>query len=88
MAMMSFFKKHGTKTGQVMTNLILTLSVPTYFRHFCHLQKIGCNSAALIIKTQTIHQIKAMVYVYLLVDLIFETTYEKFEESRFENSVF
>ena len=59
-----------------------------FFSFFTTFRKFSIIQLILIIKTQTIHQIKAMVYGYLLVDLIFETTYEKLEESIFENSVF
>ena len=55
---------------------------------FATSRKLVVIQLILVIKIQTIYQMKDIVHVYLLNDLIFEIVFEKVEKIVFENSIF
>ena len=65
----------------------------SFFNHFSTnvfslFRKLVVIHLVLAIKTQTIHQMKDIVHGSLLVESIFEITYEKVEKSVYENPIF
>ena len=66
----------------------LSIQYQRFLGIFATLRKLVVIELILVIKTQTIYQMKDIVHVHLLNDLIFEVIFEKEEKNIFENSNF
>ena len=60
----------------------------TFFIDFTTFRKLVVIQQILAIKTQTIHQMEDIIHGSMLVESIFEITYENVEKSVIENLIF
>ena len=88
MKLQALLGNNFNKNSKMCKSDLLILSVLIFFRCFCHLQKIGGNSADFSHKNTKKYEMKDIAHGYLLVASIFEITSEKVENFVYKNPIF